>query len=309
MSSTLNNNTESLNEILTKINNLPSAEAGLDTSDATATAATILSGETAYVDGKKITGTIPSVPGSTIIPSTSEQTAISAGQYASGNITVDAIPSQYVNTSDATATASKIVSGYTAYVNGNKISGSITSRSSSSVTTSGRTVTIPAGYYASQVTKSVGTAKSATTYTPGTSDQTISSGYYLTGTQTIKGDSDLIASNIKSGVTIFNVTGTYTGATVTGNTCTVNINNNNMYTCYIPVIKNGKYSVETIFGSSTSVSNVPSDSVLCFVNGYGGGSVSTSGNTSTVAQGGGTGDSYAILKVNSSATGTITITL
>lgn len=50
--------------------------------------------------------------------------------------------------------------------------------------------------------------KSAQTYTPTTSDQTIASGVYLTGVQTIKGDQNLTASNIAKNVTIFNVTGT-----------------------------------------------------------------------------------------------------
>lgn len=61
-------------------------------------------------------------------------------------------------------------------------------------------------YVGSGVTK-----KSAQTYTPGTSNQTIASGQYLNGTQTIQGDSDLVAGNIKSGVSIFGVTGTYEG--------------------------------------------------------------------------------------------------
>ena len=52
------------------------------------------------------------------------------------------------------------------------------------------------------------TTKTATTYTPGTSDQTIGASTYLTGVQTIKGDANLIADNIKNGVKIFNVTGT-----------------------------------------------------------------------------------------------------
>ena len=58
------------------------------------------------------------------------------------------------------------------------------------------------------------TTKAAATITPGTTDQTIASGTYLTGAQTIKGDSNLIADNIKSGVSLFNITGTYTGPTI-----------------------------------------------------------------------------------------------
>ena len=68
-------------------------------------------------------------------------------------------------------------------------------------------------YIGSSVTK-----KSAATYTPGTSDQSIASGQYLNGTQTIKGDNNLTAANIKSGVKIFNVTGSYAGSSSGGNT-------------------------------------------------------------------------------------------
>lgn len=68
-------------------------------------------------------------------------------------------------------------------------------------------------YIGSKVTK-----KSAQTYTPGTSDQTIGSGQYLSGAQTIKGDSNLVGSNILSGKSIFGVPGSvvvqkyYTGS-------------------------------------------------------------------------------------------------
>ena len=55
--------------------------------------------------------------------------------------------------------------------------------------------------------------KTAATITPGTADQTISSGIYLTGVQTIKGDSNLVGSNIKSGTSIFGVTGAYVDST------------------------------------------------------------------------------------------------
>ena len=66
-------------------------------------------------------------------------------------------------------------------------------------------------YVGSGVTK-----KSAATYTPGTSDQNIASGQYLSGAQTIKGDANLVAGNIKSGVSIFGVTGTYAGGGSSG---------------------------------------------------------------------------------------------
>lgn len=55
----------------------------------------------------------------------------------------------------ATATSADILSGKKAYVNGQLIEGNIAKKTSSNVTVSGNTVTIPAGYYASQVTKTV----------------------------------------------------------------------------------------------------------------------------------------------------------
>lgn len=134
--------------------------------------------------------------------------------------------------------------------NGNKVTGTIATKTSSNLTASGATVTVPAGYYASSASKSVSTAtqatpsitvnssglitasatqsagyvssgtksatkqlttKAAATITPGASNQTIPANTYLTGAQTIKGDANLIASNIKSGVSIFGVTGTASG--------------------------------------------------------------------------------------------------
>lgn len=70
---------------------------------------------------------------------------------------------------------------------------------------------ISSTYIGSDVTK-----KSAATYTPKTTDQSIASGQYLSGTQTIKGDANLVAGNIKSGVSIFGVTGTYTSGGSSG---------------------------------------------------------------------------------------------
>ena len=64
--------------------------------------------------------------------------------------------------------------------------------------------------------KVTGTIKSqaAQTITPGTEDQTIDAGVYLSGDQTIKGDANLLAENIKEGVELFGITGTYGGGIV-----------------------------------------------------------------------------------------------
>lgn len=58
----------------------------------------------------------------------------------------------------------------------------------------------------------------AQTITPGTAVKTIAAGRYLTGTQTIQGDADLKAENIKSGVNIFGVTGTLVSKNLNINT-------------------------------------------------------------------------------------------
>ena len=144
----LQTNNINLNEILSTINDLPEVTTGgIDTSDATATTLDILSGKTAYVDGKKITGVIPIVAGKTITPSSFGNLAINGGEYASGSILIsgdsDLIGSNIkkgvsifgvlgsyegeggIDTSDATATSADIATGKTAYVNGEKVTGSM----------------------------------------------------------------------------------------------------------------------------------------------------------------------------------------
>ena len=155
------------------------------------------------------------------------------------------------DTSDATATAGDILEGETAYGANGKLTGTIPVRKATDLFDSGAVVTVPSGYYANDSSKSVATANQATpsitldeekglitakstqasgyvsagtttstkqlsikgskTYTPGTTDQKIVGGYYLTGTQTIKGDANLIPANIKKGVSIFGVAGTNEG--------------------------------------------------------------------------------------------------
>lgn len=78
------------------------------------------------------------------------------------------------------------------------------------VTTAGYVSAGTAGNSSVSLTASI-TTKAAATYTPTTSNQTIAASQYLTGAQTIKGDANLLAKNIKKNVSIFNVTGSYSG--------------------------------------------------------------------------------------------------
>lgn len=70
--------------------------------------------------------------------------------------------------------------------------------------------------------------QAAATITPSTSAKTaVAKGKYTTGVVKVVGDADLKAANIKKDVTIFNVTGTYTGES---EMITVVINNSNAST-------------------------------------------------------------------------------
>ena len=132
--------------------------------------------------------------------------------FATMATNINSITTLSSGTSDATIGAGDVLSGKIGYgKNGTKITGTMTNRGAVTQKLSANgSYTIPAGYHngSGKVTQSL-TTKGATTYTPKTTNQTIASGTYLTGVQTIKGDSNLVAGNIKSGVSIFGVAGSY----------------------------------------------------------------------------------------------------
>ena len=108
---------------------------------------------------------------------------LATGERVQGTNTYDS------NTTDANATAAEILSGKTAYVNKNKITGEMTNNGavSGTISTKAGTYTVPAGYH---------------------------SGLGSVAIDSIE-QSKIIAGNIKSGITILGVQGTYSGEAVT----------------------------------------------------------------------------------------------
>lgn len=146
----------------------------------------------------------------TYTPTASQQTeTITAGTGYDAieevNITVNAMPSGSVTAPSSITGASASVATGT-----NTLTLSKTISVTPNVTTAGYVSSGTAGNSSVSLTASV-TTKGAATITPGTTDQTIASNTYLTGAQTIKGDANLLAGNIKKDVVIFNTTGTYEG--------------------------------------------------------------------------------------------------
>lgn len=268
-------------------------EEGIDTSDATATANDIAINKTAYVNGQKITGTLPLFPNTrtftvsnagvtnntedstldlttinttkqildsnvsmnfnadysdvaTAIGLTSEK--IKAGETILG---VEGTLPSGVDTSDATATVKDILAGKTAYVDGEKLEGTMANNGDLVITPNTDEQDHSAGYYNSiqvrPVTSSVDTNIKAENIksgisilgvtgslvelnghelevTPATVQKVIEpeENYNAITRVTVEAvtssiDSNITPENIKSGISILGVTGTYTGEVLLSN--------------------------------------------------------------------------------------------
>ena len=130
-----------------------------DQTSGTATAAQILTGKTAYVNGALVTGTMANKGAVTSTLNAGGSYTIPAGYHnGSGKVTANSLASQ----TSATATAAQILTGKTAYVNGSKVTGTMASKGTLNwKPTTSTTATVAAGYY------SGGTLDSSAAYNAG----------------------------------------------------------------------------------------------------------------------------------------------
>lgn len=189
-------------------------------------------------------GSAPVLQSKTVTPTTTQQTVTPDNGYDGlEKVTVNAMPTATQATPSITVSSAGLITASATQTAGYVAAG--TKSATQQLTTQGAKNITPSKSKQTAVAKDRYTTgavtvaaipntyveptatKSSYAYIPTTSDQTIAAGTYCSGTQTIKGDSNLVAGNIKSGVSIFGVVGSYAGSVDSGGvrveTCTVNV--------------------------------------------------------------------------------------
>ena len=121
------------------------------------------------------TGSVSISPESkTATPTKAQQTISPTAGKVLTSVVVEPIPAQYVDTSDATATAAQILDGATAYVDGELVEGTMPNNGAVTETldTATTSYTVPAGYHSG--TGKVSVSLETKSATPTKSPQTIS---------------------------------------------------------------------------------------------------------------------------------------
>lgn len=183
-----------------------------DTSNATASADTIINGYSCYVKDELVIGNITICATSKNILHTSEMINLKHGYYSDENIiSVSTLEEETVST----AVSSDMLINNSGWSNGNLLAGSmdqIKFDGPLSFSANDQYI-IPQGWHGGTNTVSQSLSiQSSTNVTPSTSNKTVcSASKWTTGDLWVVGDSKLVAGNIKNGITIFNTMGTFKG--------------------------------------------------------------------------------------------------
>lgn len=177
----------------------------------------ILTGYSAYnVEGERLSGSMPYQTTSSSNVNVDTAITIPAG-YHDGTHSVSSV--SLSSKTSATADAGHVLNAYKGWKSGSLITGTMANKGTTngSISANG-TYTVPVGWHngSGKVTQSL-TTKGWAAVTPSTGQQTVvASSRWVTGDQIVVGNGNLAAGNIKSGVTIFGVTGNYSQAAISG---------------------------------------------------------------------------------------------